>query len=398
MKRSWAAFARLPLLLALASCQGADIDDTENASSPATSSWATANPTGTLQGTVKRSDGTGIADATVTATKTGTTLSALTDAAGQYTLALPVGTYSVTATAFGFISKTFTGVKINAGHATTKDFVLAAAPTHRVSGTVLGAGQAVAGATVTIVNTPLPPATTDAAGHYAFDAVPNGSYQVIASAGCFNDASARLTVDGDEVLNFSLTKKADSFGYTCARARFEYISATNILPLVGDINAITVTLPFPFKLYGQTYSTAAVATDGFLSFRDFDPLQYPVDNAPTLPDPAVPNAAVYPLWDDMVIDSLSSVRTQLLGTAPNRRFVIEWRDATTFFDPNIRISFEVVLFENGNILTQYLAPFAQGATAAIGLENETGTVAFVYSINTPSVDAGTAILFTRPRR
>jgi hypothetical protein len=397
MKRSWVALTRLPLLFLLASCEPADVDSTETAGASATIENA-SHATGTLQGTVKGNDGTPLFGATVTASKSGTTASATTDDVGQYTLQLAAGSYTVTASAFGFTSKTFTGVTITAGHATTKNFVLAPAPTHRVSGTVLGAGQAVAGATVTIVNTPLPPATTDAAGHYAFEAVPNGSYQVIASAGCFKDASARLTVDGNEVLNFSLTKKVDSFGYTCARARFEYISASTILPLTGDINATTVPLPFPFKLYGQTYSSAAVATDGFLSFRDFDPLQFPVDNAPTLPDPAIPNAAIYPLWDDMVIDALSSVRTQLLGTAPNRRFVIEWRDATTFFDPNIRISFEVVLFENGNVLTQYLAPFAQGATAAIGLENETGTVAFVYSNNTPSVDAGTAILFTRPRR
>jgi hypothetical protein len=355
-------------------------------------------PQGTLQGTVRGNDGAPLSGATVTASKPGTTASAFTDDAGQYTLGLPVGSYTVTASTFGFISGTVSGVKINAGHPTIRDFTLDPLPTHRVSGTVLGAGQPLAGAMVTIVDTPLPSAITDAAGHYTFDAVPNGTYQVVVFAGCFSDATANLTVDGDEVLDFALSKKVDSFGYTCARAPFAYISANTILPLVGDINVTTVTLPFPFKLYGQPYTTAFVGTDGFVSFSFTDPLLLPVDNSPTLPDPATPNAAVYPFWDDLVIDAVSSVRTELVGTGANRRFVIEWRDATTFFDSSIRISFEVVLFENGNVLTQYLAPFFQGATAAIALENETGTVAFVYSNNTPSVDAGTAILFTAPAR
>ncbi len=166
------------------------------------------------------------------------------------------------------------------------------------------------------------------------------------------------------------------------------------MPLVGDATFTTVTLPFSFTLYGQTYTTAFVGSDGFVSF--LDPQQFPLDNAPVLPDPATPNAAIYPYWDDLIVDAVASVRTEVVGNGANRRFVIEWRNVTTFIDPSTRLSFEVVLFKNGNILTQYLAPSAQGANAPIGLENETGTVAFVYSNNTPSVDAGTAILITRP--
>ncbi len=392
MKRSWFAAARLPLLFLLASCGVANVDPTETTRSTVTANDG-ARPTGTLQGTVTGSDGTPLVGATVIARNSGTTASASTDDTGHYTFELPVGSYSVTASAFAFISQTLT-VMINAGHATTRNFVLAPAPTHRVSGTVRTGDQPIAGATVTIVGTPLPPALTDAAGQYVIDGVPDGAYQVVATAGCYDDATANLSVDGDEVLDFSLTKKVDSFGYSCAPAPFAYISANTILPLVGDVNFTTVTLPFAFTLYGQSYTTAFVGTDGFVSFLDPQPI--PLDNSSVLPDPATPNAAIYPFWDDLVVDALSSVRTESLGTGANRRFVIEWRNVTTFFDSSIRISFEVVLFKNGNILTQYLAPFAQGGSAAIGLENATGTTAFVYSNNTPSVDAGTAILFTHP--
>ncbi len=148
-------------------------------------------------------DGAPVSGAAVTASKTGTSGSAVTDDSGHYALELPVGSYMVTATAFGFNAQTFTGVMVTAGHPTTRDFVLVPIPRHRVSGTVRSGGQPLAGATVTIANTPLPPAHTDTAGQYVIDGVPEGTYQVVATAGCFDDATANLTVDGDEVLDFS---------------------------------------------------------------------------------------------------------------------------------------------------------------------------------------------------
>lgn len=379
----------LPLLF-LTACDAAHGPAIELASSPIEA----ARPAGILQGTVRSQQGSPISDAVVTARGDRAEQSAFTDGAGQYSMSLPVGTYAVTATAFSFEAQTATGVKVTPQRPAVQDFALTPLPTHRVSGTVLGAGQPIAGATVTIVGTPLPTATTDAAGRYAIDGVPDGQYQVTAFAGCFDDATASLIVDGDETLDFSLTRRVDSFGYSCTRTSSSYIAANTILPLQGDINFMSLALPFPFRLYGTSYTTAFVATDGFLSFLDPQPM--PFDNAPSLPDPATPNAAVYPYWDDLVVDAASSVRTELLGKKPNRRFVVEWRDVSTFVDPSQRLRFEVVLFENGNILTQYQSVFASGAGAAIGLENETGTVAFVYSNNTPSVDAGSAVLFTAP--
>jgi hypothetical protein len=377
-------------LVLLVACDATDRSRTESTSS----AIETARPTGVLQGTVSATNGSPIADARVTATRDGTQQLTFTDGAGQYAMSLPVGKYTVTVNAFGFNTGTASGVSVVPSRPTLQNFALTPLPAHRVSGTVRAAGQPLAGATVTIVDTPLPPATSDATGHYSIDGVPEGNYQVTVFAGCFNDATASLTVVGDETLDFALTKRFDAFGYSCARASFSYLATNTILPLVGDINFTTVTLPFPFRLYGQTYTTAFVATDGFLSFADPQPM--PVDNAPSLPDPATPNAAIYPFWDDFVVDAISSVRTQLVGTGHNRRFVIEWHDVAPFFDFSQRLSFEVVLFENGDILTQYQTVFGNSAGAAIGLENAAGTVAFVHSDNTASVQDGTAILFTAP--
>ena len=65
--------------------------------------------------------------------------------------------------------------------------------------------------------------------------------------------------------------------------------------------------------------------------------------------------------------------------------MIEWRNVRYFDDATRRVDFEVVLYENGQILTQYrnIADDAreQGSSATLGLENADGTVAFQYSFN-----------------
>ena len=71
-------------------------------------------------------------------------------------------------------------------------------------------------------------------------------------------------------------------------------------------------------------------------------------------------------------------------SSPNR-FVIEWRNATFFGDSTRRLDFELILYENGQILTEYrnIADDARerGSSATLGIENDSGTVAFQYSSN-----------------
>ncbi|GAB3814851.1 PQQ-dependent sugar dehydrogenase [Micromonospora zhanjiangensis] len=62
---------------------------------------------------------------------------------------------------------------------------------------------------------------------------------------------------------------ADSFGYTCATAARPFEPAdTTVLPLTGDDAIIKVTLPFPVRFYGQSYTSAWVDINGKLSFTD----------------------------------------------------------------------------------------------------------------------------------
>ena len=60
---------------------------------------------------------------------------------------------------------------------------------------------------------------------------------------------------------------------------------------------------------------------------------------------------------------------------------------------------EVVLYENGRILTQYRnldSSREEGDSATIGIENESGTVALQYSFSEASVSNGLAVLYRLP--
>ncbi|MEU4395705.1 S8 family serine peptidase [Kribbella sp. NPDC023855] len=97
---------------------------------------APVGETGTLSGKVTATGGAAIAGASVTVKQTGTPDKALTTSAdGSYSAVLPAGDYSLVVSAFGYVGQTGTAtVALNT--TTTKNFVLAAAPTVSVGGTI----------------------------------------------------------------------------------------------------------------------------------------------------------------------------------------------------------------------------------------------------------------------
>ncbi len=354
-------------------------------------------PVGTLAGTVTNATtSTPIAGAQVVVEgevdRTGTT-----GANGGYTFPLPIGDYTVTVSAFGYASNTGT-VTITEDTTTTRNVALSPVTSGAVSGVVSSASGPVANATVTINGTPIPPTTTAANGSYSFASVPNGTYTVTATAGgCFGSVTVDLVVDGNETLNITLPQRSDSFGYSCVIEGAGYVEASTVLPLTGDDASTNVALPFAFNFYGTSYNQAFVSTNGHLSFTAASTAFSNVG----IPATGLPNAAIYPLWDDMnVVSGTGSVRTQLVGTAPNRSFVVEWRNVAFFNTTGLNVDFEAQLNEDGSIVTRYrnlsADPRELGNSATVGIENAAGTVALQYSLNAAVLSNTQSIKFIPP--
>ena len=176
----------------------------------------------------------------------------------------------------------------------------------------------------------------------------------------------------------SLTSAEDIYSVDLVTLTPNYIEANTVLPYFnGDEGSYTVPLPFPFTFYKIAYTQAYVSINGYLSFTR---ATSSYSNTP-LPTPAV-TGAIFAFWDDLFVDNAGSVRTQLLGTSPNQKFVVEWRNITFFDDRSKRVDFEIVLHENGVILLQYRNidnnPLERGSSATVGIEDEAGTKAVQY--------------------
>ncbi|WP_109474065.1 carboxypeptidase regulatory-like domain-containing protein [Ornithinimicrobium cavernae] len=179
--------------------------------------WAlTADGLGAdTRGTVVTSDGTPL-EATVTVEETGRTYPAR-EGDGSYVIPLEPGTWTLTATTFGYEAASTT-VTVAEGESTASSITLPRSPGAGVSGTVLSAsGEPVAGASVLVDGTEYAD-TTAADGTFTFEHLPAGEWMLVARA------------EG-QVTDFVDVTVADGSPAT-AEAR---LGVTKHLALVGDL-------------------------------------------------------------------------------------------------------------------------------------------------------------------
>jgi uncharacterized membrane protein len=126
-------------------------------------------------------------------------------ASGVYSATyLLAGTYTVTASYYGYEAGTAAGVQVVTGTVTVQDVALAALPAYTLSGYVTEAGTgAPLTATVRVLGTPLAPAPTDPSGYYSL-VVAEGEYDVEAHSFAHATALQHVVMDGERTLDFVL--------------------------------------------------------------------------------------------------------------------------------------------------------------------------------------------------
>jgi hypothetical protein len=155
-----------------------------------------------------------------------------------------------------------------------------------------------------------------------------------------------------------------------------------------------VNLGFDFKFYENTYSEVFINTNGTLNFGDGSSS---FDNQP-MPQTAPPNNIVAPFWDDLAIGDLynsGKVYYAAGGVDGDRYFVVAWEQVTRFGDSDL-LTFEVVLYESGEILFQYLNLNGELSEATVGIEDAEGVDGLVYVHNASGLSSGAAVRFNRP--
>jgi hypothetical protein len=155
---------------------------------------------------------------------------------------------------------------------------------------------------------------------------------------------------------------------------------------------------FNFTFFGNTYSNFYVTSNGLVMFGSGSTRYINAD----IPSTVNPDNYIAPFWDDLVIHSTGDIMYQTVGTAPNRKLIIQFTNMSFWNSPVLLGTFQVILYEgSNNIQVQYRSIVdlkserASGNSATIGLENSNGTDGVVCSYNTAGyVESEKAILFT----
>ena len=165
-----------------------------------------------------------------------------------------------------------------------------------------------------------------------------------------------------------------------------------------------ISVGFFFNFYGTDYSLVNVTNNGiiFATAGSGDFSNVPINNSPL-------HNFIAPFWDDIVTwnrsgGPLGGIYYQVIGTAPNRKFIVEWENNQHYSSSPKGVTFETILNEGtNNILFQYSdVSFGEGypggnngSSATVGIEGPDGN-GLQYSYNEQVLSPGLAILFKFP--
>ncbi|HEX8824210.1 MAG TPA: S8 family serine peptidase, partial [Archangium sp.] len=184
---------------------------------------------------------------------------------------------------------------------------------------------------------------------------------------------------------------------------FEWRTITGTSLNVADGTVVSVPTPFPVR-YGNHlgFSQAWVSAEGYLSFTDS---RFSSTNS-RLPT-ASWGTLVAPFWDNLhtTASPPGNVYHEVLGTAPNREWVIEWREIGNFGRrtdlPYPTATFQVVFKEDSaEVRFNYLdvdfqdgtGTYDRGGSATVGVQ-VISTDATLYGYNTKSLTNRQSLLF-----
>jgi len=180
---------------------------------------------------------------------------------------------------------------------------------------------------------------------------------------------------------------------TCTTA-FEDISSTGTALGLSDDGEENITIPFAFTLDGVSSSDLRVGNNGGVLFG------VTTGNVSVVSSPTA--IGFYPFADDIDND-YGDVYWETLGTAPNRRVVIQWNDRPHYNNSPSGATFELILYETTNEVSFVYQDLDfgagntnnDGASAGILIVGANGT--YTYSTDTALPAGVTCIHWTIPQ-
>ncbi len=190
----------------------------------------------------------------------------------------------------------------------------------------------------------------------------------------------------------------DDFGYSWYSnshpdgPEFETLDISTMgtqLDIFGLDASDTIELPFDFFFYALPYSQVTVSSNGYLTFGTYG-LVY---NNTSIPSTIMPNDLIAVFWDDLNMDSQSKVYGY--NDEANERFILQWTHMRTFAQETADLTFQAILYPQGEIVLQYVNMQANDLSSATsGVEDASGSMGLQvhYAGDGGPVESGSAVL------
>ncbi len=159
-----------------------------------------------------------------------------------------------------------------------------------------------------------------------------------------------------------------------------FLGNINTVNLGDDQYSQAVNIGFNFQYYGNTYSQCLISSNGYITFNlgsagGFSP--WAINNA--VPNLGTPLNSIMGPWHDYNPNLGGIIGYTTIGTAPNRQFVVVFKEVFMFGDPTEGCS-GIVLHEGSNKIEVFLdekpvVPTWNNGASIQATQNATGTIA-----------------------
>lgn len=152
-----------------------------------------------------------------------------------------------------------------------------------------------------------------------------------------------------------------------------YTNTGTTIALGDDQVSALIPIGFTFSFYCNNYTSVAISSNGFITFNGASGSG--CCGGQFLPNAADPNNLIAGGWDDLYPPGAGTIRYTTQGTAPNRRFVVNYDNIPFCCGTTPAVSFQIVIYETTNIIEIYGANYSGITPGTIGVENIGGTIA-----------------------
>jgi len=182
-----------------------------------------------------------------------------------------------------------------------------------------------------------------------------------------------------------------AFKYAVSRVPFEVEAIPGVIipqDSIKDDGYLTdIPLGFNFDFYGATYDKVNVYSNGFLEFGAPQIDKFGFFMGGFIPSSQLPNNIIAFAWTDWSPQLVyGGIRYETRGTAPHRRFLLQFNNVPAFHSPTGFLLMQLVLNEGSNVITIYtnnLTVTNSSSRITQGIENADGTAAAFDSVTNP---------------